>query len=362
MMRIIFVICFLAFLHGLAAQRCPRLEAELALIQFGNPAIPDNLTGSRSAVMISHEQSPVGEDWKKLAEDIHGSLVQMSIDPVVYVNAFDYYASSIISQQFEATLKQRQITNLFVLTIKADYEVELVLVPYAQYVARKGNARGWRATGAGPAGVLYQLGVAVKQAQLQSSNFLILTQPEFLEDVTLFKGDRLANWAGAMRRQKVGLVLMEEIQIPTSVTGSQRELIEAYNADVQAINVQLQEAFEEFEYEWQPIVYRNDQAAMGDRIQYLVFMLHTSGEHIRKILNYPIEKNETEYLSVTPGLSEGDVTLKRLDANSLMYKVYVRRTRSEDVFVGEDWDADDTAVGALRNFIFTWKRQVEGTR
>ena len=357
-MRIFLLFALLTSASQSLSQSCPRLEAELALLNFGNAALPEDLGSSRTAVMVCHQQAPVGEQWKELAAEIHGTLVQMSIDPILYFNAFDFYANEMVNKKFDELLKQRRIKNLLILIVRDTYQLELVLVPFNKFLALNGTATAWRATGNGLGGVLYQLGTTVKEADLPISNFLIATKPEFLEDINLFQGDRLPTYAGAMRRQKVGLALLEEIQIPGNVNNNQRQTLESYNAQVQATNQRMQEAFEAFKYDWQPIVYTTDEAAMGDRIQYIVFLIHTSGEHIRKMLNYDIDKNETDYLSVTPGAGEQDMNLKRISSEELVFKVYVTQTRSSDVFVGREWDADDNAGDAVRNFVFTWTRQV----
>ncbi|MEM9324504.1 MAG: hypothetical protein AAGA85_02565 [Bacteroidota bacterium] len=361
-MRIFILLCFLIASLGLAAQTCSRLDAELAHLNYSIKAIPDNLASSRTAVVIYNQLEPVGDGWKTMASDMHSSLIQMAVDPVLYVNAFDQYANDQVNKRFEEVLSQRRIANLLIFVVKGAFEVEAVLVPLPRFTAKSIRGAAWKATSSALDGLLYTLGTAVKEADLRNSNFLIATKPEFLEDINLFQGDRLLNYPGAMRRQKVGLALIEEMPVQSDMNDRQKAAVTAYNLQVQEMNPRLQEVFKQFEYDWQPIVYTTDQAAMGDRIQYIVFMMSTSGEHIRRMLNYDLDKNETDYLSVTPGPSLEDTQLKKISAQDIVHKVYVRQTRSNDVFVGRDWDADDNAPDALRNFVYNWYRQVESAR
>jgi hypothetical protein len=89
---------------------------------------------------------------------------------------------------------------------------------------------------------------------------------------------------------------------------------------------------------------------------YVLCFVHTRGSAAREILGYNMTKVETAYPSFT--FPEGQLQLKTLPAETIIYKFYVRHIDNQNVFLGTKWDADITWQDALRNHFLGFKMEV----
>ncbi len=351
-MRVYFLLSILFVSFGTSAQLPSRFDLELGLLNAKDAGIPTSLTSSRSVVIYSGAD----EGWMEKCEVFHSSLSRVGIDPVIYIHAKELYASDFVRRKFRSFFSQRQLRNSIVIV---DGNVSSLSIvenkPNGDFDFEKGS---WTTRGSSFAENIFSLGLQLKSKGLPESNFLVLTKPEFLGDISLFKGRKYNNYSGAIRRQKVGLALFEEF--PALDLGDiAQSLISEYNAAIQKQNELLKESFSQFEWSWDPIQYESNENTLKEGIQYVVQIAGTYGSTVRDLLNYDKDTNETILVSYTPGPLGGDVSLKRLQATEFMYKVYIHQVRADDIFAGEEWDADVTWPEAMRNFFFTMKRQFE---
>ena len=72
-------------------------------------------------------------------------------------------------------------------------------------------------------------------------------------------------------------------------------------------------------------------------------------------MNYQTIAKETAYISTVKGDSTNTI-LKTIPVDALVHKFYIRQTVTHEVYVGKDWDADNTWSKALENFILNLKR------
>lgn len=355
--RLIGLFLFLPFL--IQAQEMPsNLDVKLGLLNYGENSIPSSLTSGRTAVIIQDNQANDTEYWKLAANEFHKGFKQIGIDAVLYINSSDFHANGPVTTGFYNLLGQRKIKHTIFIKLSNE-ERQLIVAQNDASGKIDYSKQAWIAKGQNTANLLFTLGLDVKQAKIASTNFLISSKPEFLEDMGIFSGSRIGNYPGAIMRQKVGVAKFRTLPIPEGINNEQKEIITKYNAQVVAKNIQLEQLFEGFEADWELIDYTSKEDALKERIQFVVFLVGTRGVNIRKMLNYPSGTNETHFISVTPGVVEGDVSLKRLRAESFMHKVYIFQTRANDIYVGREWDADEKWEDALANFFFTLKRQFE---
>ncbi len=351
-MRSLLTLVFLLLLqHATRSQVPDRSALEVSLLEIKNMDLPNDLTSSRTLVMYVGSGS-----WKEKCSSYHDTFVKIGIDPVLYVHHKDMFANDAVRAAFQRLYATRGIKNTIIIRDELNFSIMVV--------RNKGNGGfdhekgSWRASGADFEEVAITLALSLRSANLPRTNFLMLTAPEYLEDINLFRGKKYDNYPGAIRRQKVGLALFKKF--PSLELGERgKGLIEAYNQEIDKSNEDLREAFAGFEWDWQEIDYSSNETTLKEGVQYVVQVIGASGNSIKRLLNYPKGKNETHFISVTPAALEGEARLKRIASDNFMHKIYIHQVRADDVFVGEEWDADLTWTQAFNNFFFTMYRQFE---
>ena len=78
--------------------------------------------------------------------------------------------------------------------------------------------------------------------------------------------------------------------------------------------------------------------------------INSSGENVRKLLGYENSSDITELIT-TKKNSPGETIIKSIPVDAMIYKYYVKHINSGDVYLGEQWDGDDSWQEALSNHI-----------
>lgn len=334
------------------------LTMRMNLLTFSKEEIPQNLLSSRTGIILRSSNEISRTEWTRVCVEFHEAFLQMGIDPVFYIHEQDMYANQQIWKSYMSLLNTRDLGNLIILEKKSGrYEMSITSSFNVQgYFLRK---EAWTASGALIPELLFNLGLLIKKAEMPSTNFLVLTQPEFIEDINFFKGSRLPNWAGILRRQKLGVARLDSLRIDPKLPEENRKVLQDYNRQVAFYNRQLKQAFESYPYEWEMFSFKDNEYALASGIQYVFQMVRTTGSGAKDFLNYPDHTKETQIISVTPGAVPGTVRLKRLPVETVVYKPYIYQARTDDIYVGSEWDADIQWQEAVRNFFFTLQRQLE---
>ncbi len=353
LMRVSCFLFFLSLLIGVKAQLPSRFGLDLALVKLNKAPLPLDLASSRSVVIFEGDR----KGWQEKCAELHKMLVPMGIDPILYSHVKDFHANGSIRRKYVSLFARRAVANTIIcVATPAGFSMTIV--------ANKGNGElayesgSWEASGADMRETLLTLGLAVKSADFKATNFLALSEPEFADDIDLFSGRRYLNYSGAIRRQKVGLALFEKFP-SLNMGDTAGQLIAEYNQQIDQANEELKELFSRFQWDWQPLIYESNENTLKEGIQYVINVVGTEGETVKRMLDYPQNTNETQYISVTPGPVDGSVSLKRIASTDDMFKIYIRQVRADDLFLGEEWDADQTWQQAFDNFFLTLQRQFE---
>lgn len=334
------------------------LTTQLKSLEFSDDKIPSNLLSSRTGVILRNSDNLDRKSWKKHSQNFHRGFLQMGIDPVIYVFEQDLFANQKINETYLKLIGNRDVENLIILN-KTQGKFEMIIASgFNKQNAFKKKA-AWRAEDIDVTPLLYKLGIIVKRSDIPAINFLVLSDPDYVEDISFFKGSHLATYPGVLRRQKLGVARMDSIRIDKKLPEDQQQELRAYNRKVKQYNESLEKAFEQYPYQWEMFSFKDNDYALASGIQYVFQLVQTSGSGAKDLLNYPDHTKETQIISVTPGLIPGDVRLKRLPVETVIYKGYIYQARTDDVYVGKEWDADTNWQDAIRNFIFTLKRQFE---
>ena len=334
------------------------LSMRMSLLDYSNEEIPANLLSSRTAIILRSSDEYSRAQWRTVSQEFHEYFLQMGIDPTFYVHEQDMYANPVIRQSYMRLFDVRDLGNLVILERNAGRYVMSITSNFDQQGFFR-NTKAWRETDSTTDALLFKLGLIVKQSDMSTSNFLILTAPEFIEDINFFKGSRLPNYAGILRRQKLGVARFDSLRIDPKLSDEKRRVLQDYNRQVATYNKQLEEIFSNYPFEWEMFSFKDNDYALASGIQHVFQLVQTTGSGAKDFLNYPDHTKETHIISVTPSPLPGDVRLKRLPVETVVFKPYVYQVRADDVYVGREWDADITWQDAVRNFFFTLQRQFE---
>lgn len=90
---------------------------------------------------------------------------------------------------------------------------------------------------------------------------------------------------------------------------------------------------------------------------YVLCFVHTRGQAAKEVLGYDMSKGEKSYASIA--FPDGQLQLKILPRDQVVYKFYFRHIENGSVFLGTKWDADATWLDALRNHVLGFKQEVK---
>lgn len=334
------------------------LAVPMSLLEYSDDKIPADLLSSRTGIIIRKSDDLNRKAWKKHCENFHTGFLQMGIDPVMCVFEQDMYANQKINEAYLTLIGRRDISNLIIISKNAG-KFEMVIASGFNNRGFFNRKEAWRAEDIDETPLLYKLGLIVKRSDIPATNFLSLSAPEYIEDISFFKGSHLATYPGVLRRQKLGVARMDSIRIDNKIPLDKRQELIAFNRRVKKHNETLEKIFEQYPYDWEMFSFKDNDYALSSGIQYVFQLVQTSGSEAKDLLNYPDHTKETQIISVTPGTIPGDVRLKRLPVETVVYKSYIYQARTDDIYVGMEWDADTNWQDAVRNFYFTLQRQFE---
>ena len=351
-MRLVFILLFSVVWLKIDAQEVP-IELRLAKEE---KKLPDNLTSVRTAVIL---HAPNGQSWKKTAEKVHNQLRQMGIDAIVYLNYRDLTASLQLKNKFIEFLNVRRVENLiFISSLKQDHRLLITSYAKTKNLIRL-NATSWYTEAATLNDVLFELALAIKKKEYEFTNFLIPDQPEIFEDMPLFKGTHFPSFPTRIKRLPLAVTKFATYAIDsTQASPQQLSEVKKYNEKIKRKNQQLEQAFKAFPYKYEMTEPITDEEAYRKGYQFVLRHFNTSGENIKKLLNYEINAQETDYISIVP-LEGGGRTLKTIPIDEPVYKFYIKQTIAGDVYVGRHWDAAVNWEEALKNFLLHMKNDFE---
>ena len=112
-----------------------------------------------------------------------------------------------------------------------------------------------------------------------------------------------------------------------------------------------------------PFQYKMTEVGMDEQelrrkgFSYVLCYVHTRGKAAREILGYDMTKGETAYASIT--FPAGQLQLKTIPSEKIVYKFYFRHIGNGNVFFGTKWDADVNWQDALRNHVLGFKSELK---
>ena len=328
--------------------------------------VPDDLTSSRSAVIISMENKEVGDktrpQWEKLAKKVHTDLRKMYIDPVCYVYGDDLNAGPEIRKAFVSEFQQRGIKNLILFEREYVGLDETYSIKIARFNAQTDltaeNERVWAQIESPYDLITLRLGRQIIRQNIERTNFLIPEEPNLLKDLPVFTGVHLGSYPGLIRRANLAVVIPEKHKVFAGISASEQEIIRQENLMIDRKVQEIESMMALYPYKYQMVTYSDDETLYKQGFQFALLPVNSTGLTIKKMLNYKITGTETDYISMVPKDSAG-ISLKTIPVEEMVHKYYIKQTIAHDIYVGKEWDSDFTWESALRNFIVNLSRALK---
>ncbi len=298
----------------------------LLIVHLSWSQLPLTLITERSLVVMEWPLESSGEfqlrgDWQKVTKQVQQNLGLMGVDAIGFVHGDDWTASAESQAIFRQFFETRQVKQLIRIG-QANGLYVLSIEPWG------GNTSPWRIEGGSLNQVLFRLGKAIKESGQVAENFLPADEPEIYVDVPFSKWTASVNYPDAIKRLKIGVAKR------------------ASDAD----NRKLEQLMQRYPFAFELIDYTDDEDAFRRGYQFVLVSMSTTGESIKRLLNYKTVSGVTHYMS-TVAADSTQTKIKAIPADAFVHKFYFRNTVNHEAFVGTDWDADVSWQQSLTNFI-----------
>jgi len=323
---------------------------------------PKYLLSKKSAVFISVPPSANDknerEDWQKFSKELHGPFKKMGIDAVAYYYLDDLFANPDVNEAFTRQLVKRDFKYIILVehtrnsfNPDLDNHYRFTVAPFNDentFIAEGANA--WRVEGPSLNTLLTRMSKDIYRQEMKFSNYLIPDNPEFFDDVEIFKGRKIPTYAMDL---KVEPLIVPKFQKFTSKDSSKMDQavlnkIRKFNQSVNQKNRRLEQIMSTYPLKYEISDNYTDTDVYNKGGQFLLQNMTASGGTILDLLN-DTSNDSTILVSKT---AMGQVPLSR---EAVVTKFYVKHVFAKDVYTGLGWEAGLTWEEALENFIFNMK-------
>jgi hypothetical protein len=298
-------------------------------------SLPEKLLGGKSLLIFKTMPNPKNPDlridWLPLADEIQPYLQKSGIDAVATYHIGDIFSGKETSEAFLFQFKERAITHLVIVEQEPNgYRINIGEFNEESFVDP--GTPFWSTF----APELYQAGnnlyLAASRSGQKLTNRLILAVPEIGNLVSPIKGRRSEFYDLNLESDKLAIVPF---------------------ADTAAIN----RVMDNYPYKYDfvdPSIPERNLRTQG--YQFILYYVHSTGESVREMLEYPLDESEGAYVSES---FRGETpVVQNFDKNRPVYKFYVKHIYSGNVFLGQKYDAAPTWEEALSFYIANLREEL----
>ncbi|MTI32187.1 hypothetical protein [Xanthovirga aplysinae] len=335
--------------------------------------LPEGLLTQKSVVLVSVpplEGTSLRGDWKDVAKQVHPVLRKAGIDAVAYYNLEDVISGADATSSFSESFKKRQIGQLILLSEiklfineKEQNRFVVVATPFNQNSDLMSHGQpAWKAQSKQLDKTMEKLLKASEKSKQKKGNFLIIEHPEFLKYGNLIKGSRFPSFSPDLKLDNLAVPQFEEIEIPkgfpvNSANNRLTKQVKAENKKVGEKNKALAREMLEYPFNYGLVNYsKGEDNIKKAGYQFVLMRLKTSGKEIKKLLGYD-ENDSDQYITLVS--QNGKNTMRHIPADATVYKYYIKHLHTGDVYLGNQWDADEDWKSALQHFIRNLKKEVK---
>ena len=341
-------------------------EINVAGLVFLNyqSGLPENILSSKTVVLVSTPNNPgesIAEDWKPLVEEAHPVLAKAGIDLVGYYFYDDVYSGKEVQEAFAASWKKRGVGHIL-LMIKSEINNSkngtrylLLATPFngEASLMTEGQA-AWKKSSKKFDNVLGDIAKAANK--LTKNNLLVASAPEYFNDVKLLNGQRVESYYTDLKLGKLAVPTFAGADLPGKRPGGLvntliKNRLEQAEAQANSYNAELTNLFKGYKFDY-GLVDKNssDKDLMMAGYSYVLHSIRTSGISIKRFLNYAVDEEDEHYITVK--VINGKPTMRYIPAKAPVYKYYIKNLKTGNVYLGKNWDADETWQESIKNMIY----------
>lgn len=341
-----------------------------------NDKLPENLLYTKSVVFVNvppKSGTSLRGNWKGFASQSHHSFRKAGVDAVAYYYLDDAEAGREVSKKLAEELKRREVQNLIFLNQtqlevagKATEKFTLLVTPFngkRSFVSHGQEA--YKLTAKNPEKLFSEFEKDVFRNELEVQNHLISDQPEFFVGAgNIIKGKRFEGFARDLKLDKLAVPRFEENDAPQAPSsgGSTSEILqeetEGSSKAAKRNNQILASMMAAYPYEYDLVdpQLEENRLRQDGGYQFILLRVHTTGEHVKKMLGYEMSPDEKEYTTMKQDGTK--VASQQIPAKVPVYKYYIKHIYTGDVYLGTPWDADKDWQEALANYINNMKKDL----
>jgi hypothetical protein len=220
---------------------------------------------------------------------------------------------------------------------------------------------GWKASNKKLKAVTQKFSRAANR--IEKTNLMPAPTPEHFTDVRMVDGNRIESYYTDLKLGKLAVPEFGINETPGSRPGGlvnnivekrkeqASEQMSLYNKELAAImnSYKFKYGFVEKE--------TSDKDLMIAGYAYVLRRLHTSGLEIKRLLNYEVDEEEEYYITVK--MKNGKPSMRYIPIKAPVYKYYIKNLKTGNIYLGKNWDADETWQESLKNVIDNIGRELK---
>ena len=338
--------------------------AGLVFLKY-NDNMPENIRSAKTVVLVGTPAKPgssIREDWKGMVETAHKEFAAVGVDAIGYYFYEDVIAGKESKIAFAQAWKKREVENIIILSkvnvkVKNKASSRYVILGTAFNGESSLMSDGQDAWKTQSKDLGKALDKFVKTTnKLKKGNLLVLDKPEYFNDASMVRGKRVESYYTDLATGKLAIpkfsLATAPSKIPSGIVNKQveKQLVKA-NDQAKANNVALKRIVEaNYPMSFELTDPSESEKELLDKgFSFVLYRLHTSGKSIQRLLNYDVDDEDETYVTLIE--KNGKPTLRYIPVDAPVYKYYIKHIKSGNVYLGKDWDADETWQNAMQHWI-----------
>ncbi len=336
-------------------------------------SLPETIRNGKTIVLVNTTKILPDQAFNKTAEPIieeaHEVFTKAGIDVVGYYSLKQVFAGKDSQFAFSETWKKREIKNILVLS-KVVFQKKKKEVTRYVILASTFNGKpslftngqiGWKAQGKAFDKTLAKVASAANK--FDQKNLLLNDAPEYFGDAKMVWGEHVEGYRTDFDFGKMAVPTFKIVDMPSpKPTGVINNLVAKQVEESNALNIKnnivLAEKMKGYDYRYEfvdPLISDIELSKKG--FSYVLLRLYAPGIDIKKLLNYKVNEDQDTY--TTQIYKDGKLIIRRIPANGLVYKYYIKHLRTGNVYLGPKWDADETWGEALDHMLYNIKAEMK---
>lgn len=331
-----------------------------------NGALPETIRSGKTIVLVNTTKVLAEQTFNKTAEPLineaHDVFTKAGIDVVGYYSLKQVFAGRDSQYGFSEAWKKREIENIIIISRvvfqKKNKEVTryvLLATTFNGTPSFFSNGQlGWKSQGKDFEKTLNRVAVAANKYKRE--NLLINEEPEYFNDVKMVWGEHVEGYLTDLDFGKLAVPIFKTVEIPNpKPTGLINNLVSKQVEESNALNAKnnkiLEDKLKAYNYEYELVFDETTDIDLSkDGFSYVLLRLYSPGVDIKRLLNYSINEDQDTY--TTQIYKDGKLTVRRIPANGIVYKYYIKHLRTGNIYLGPNWDADESWSDALDHMLY----------